>query len=95
MTTPFLGLSTIIHFFLIIIYRLFHLKKSSHLSIVKHESNKALLGLSIVFGMFSFIFMSAVFMLHASAVEEHSSIHIIESFINSHNNNGQVALNKL
>jgi hypothetical protein len=71
------------------------LKKSSHLSVFKYGSSKALLGLSIVFGMFSFIFMSAAFMLHASAVEGHSSIHIIESYINSHNNNGQVAINKL
>jgi hypothetical protein len=93
MITPFIGLSTLIHLILIIIYRLFHLKKSSHLLIYKYRSIRAFLGLSIIFSMFSFIFVSAVFMLHASAVEKHSEIHIIENFIDSHD--GQVALNQL
>jgi uncharacterized membrane protein YvlD (DUF360 family) len=77
--TPFIGLSTFTHIVLIFTYRVFNLTPSRPVFINKSYPLKKLLGSFIALGMFSFVFISAVFMLCASAMEKHSSIHFIEN----------------
>lgn len=83
--TPFIGLSTFAHLFLIAVYKFFGLTPNKHVLIKKNQPFKTLLGSFIIVGMFSFIFVSAVFMVGASAMEKHSSIHFIENHISFFN----------
>ena len=84
--TPFIGLSTFAHLFLIAVYKFFGLAPNKHVLTEKNQPLKTLLGSFIVVGMFSFVFISAVFMVGASAMEKHSSIHFIENHMAFFNN---------
>lgn len=79
--TPLIGLSTFADIFLIIIYKLFNLKSNKYAMIEKKNSLRTLLGSFIILVVFSFVFVSAVFTVGASAMEKHSSIHFIENHI--------------
>jgi hypothetical protein len=75
--TPFIGLSILVHIVLIIVYKTFNIVPSKKRTIRHYSAFNTWLGLVIITGVFSFVFVSAAFLVHASIVEEHSSINLI------------------
>ncbi len=77
--TPFIGLSILVHIILIIVYKTFNIVPNAKRTVRQYSAFNTWLGLVIITGVFSFVFVSAALMVHASIVEKHSSINLIRN----------------
>lgn len=79
--TPFIGFSVIIHFFIIIIYKLF-----SWFQKIKKNKKKSILiikikSISIIIIIFSFIIFQAFILLKVSIMDKYSSLKYISTYV--------------
>ena len=80
--TPFIGLSELIHLFVILTHRIFNRGRTSPALMVRKNTRFMNFGVSLVIVcVFSFVMVSAGMLVKASITDEHSSINISEHYI--------------
>lgn len=78
MMFPLIGLSVLIHIAIIIFFNIFHITPNNWQKIRRPKIISSVLGSLIIFGVFSFVFVSAAFLVHNTISEKHSTIYFFE-----------------
>lgn len=72
---PFIGLSILIHIFIIFLYKIFSRKNQEYKHKVSLKVHKRWTSWLIILTVFVFIFVNAVFLVRASVIDRHSYVH--------------------